>query len=202
MSERLRLYPNRSLLMKIAIKTVCQKKINANNIMTDLETIIKETRAAFIIAKSDGILDSSEVISIAVGLVQKIHKLTNLSGSEKKAILLHALKKGLADSGGLDTLAAFVNASPEVKKAFEDQILCSASAAVDLILDAAAGKLDLRKSFFDGFFACLNKVSVLQSNEQKLVKEAINTSKAYIKSDEITVDEVYSIVNEVKQPSE
>jgi hypothetical protein len=71
---------------------------------SELEDLVKETRAAFIIAKADGVLDAGEVIKIAVDLAQKVQKVANLSGSEKKALLLHTLKKGLDDDGGVDSL--------------------------------------------------------------------------------------------------
>ena len=145
--------------------------------MSQLDELIKETRAAFIIAKSDGVLDAGEVISIAVALVQKIHKLSNVSGDEKKALLLHTLQKGLTDSGGLDSLASFVNASPEVKEAFEKELLSAASSAVDLILSAASGKLDLRAPSIGCMLDCFKKVSVLLPKDQKLLNDALSFAK-------------------------
>ena len=53
-----------------------------------IESLVKDTRHAFIIAKSDGVLDASEVIQIAVDLAQKIQKVAGLSGAEKKSLLL------------------------------------------------------------------------------------------------------------------
>jgi hypothetical protein len=130
---------------------------------TALELIVKETKAAFIIAKSDGKLDASEVIQIAVDLAKKIQTLGNLSGSEKKALLLLTLKKSLDASGGLDTLASFANATPEVKAAFEDQLLTAASTTIDVVFAAAAGKIDLRKPTSWKFCLpmCLSTVKVV-----------------------------------------
>ena len=60
-----------------------------------LEALIKETKASFMIAKSDGVLDASEVIQIAVEVSQKVQKVAGLSGSEKIAMLLMSLRQGL-----------------------------------------------------------------------------------------------------------
>ena len=110
-----------------------------------LEALIKETKASFMIAKSDGVLDLPEVIQIAVEVSQKVQKIAGLSGSEKKAMLLMALRKGLETSGGLDCLPGFKDASLETKQAFEDQLINAASVSIDMVLSAASGKLDLRK---------------------------------------------------------
>ena len=151
--------------------------------MSQLDELIKETRAAFIIAKSDGVLDAGEVIEIAVSLVQKIHKLSNVSGDEKKALLLHTLQKGLTDSGGLDSLASFVNASPEVKEAFQKELLSAASSAVDLILSAASGILDLRKPSVGCMMDCFKTVSVFLPKDQKLLNDALSFAKTALKLD-------------------
>lgn len=146
--------------------------------MVSLEDIVKETRAAFIIAKSDGVLDSSEVIEIAIGLVQKIQKIANLSGSEKKSILLHALKKGLDDSGGLDSLSAFAGIPAEAKAAIQEQLLNAASSAVDLVLSAASGKLDLSKPSLPCILSCVRSVTALMPKEQKILEDALKFTGA------------------------
>ena len=119
---------------------------------TAIETLIKETRHAFIIAKSDGVLDASEVIQIAAEACEKIQKLV-IPGSEKKALLLHTLKKALDASGGIGNLPGFSDASESVKAAFEEQLLTGASAAVDMMLSVASGKFDLRKP--SNWLACI-----------------------------------------------
>ncbi len=111
----------------------------------DLEVLVKETRHAFILAKADGKLEAGEVVQIAVGLASKLQKLAGLSGKEKKAVALLALRKGLAAADVTACLPVLSQASPEMKAAFEDQIVASAGAAIDLALAAAAGTLDLRK---------------------------------------------------------
>lgn len=162
--------------------------------MSQIEDLIKETRAAFIIAKSDGVLDSSEIIQIAVELAQKIGKLVNLSGSEKKSILLHALKKGLDDSGGLDSLTAFASASPDAKAALQEQLLSAASVSVDLVLSAASGKLDLR-SPMKWLPSCCTAVQALLPKDLKLVEDAKKFSEKIMNKD-LTTEDVVTFVNE------
>jgi len=110
-----------------------------------LETLVKETKCSFIIAKFDGTLDACEIIKIAVEVAQKIQKFAGLSGPENKAMLLHALTKGLETSGGLDTLPQFKDATQEMKQAFEDQIIKIASTCIDVALSASSGKLNFIK---------------------------------------------------------
>jgi hypothetical protein len=164
--------------------------------MSQLEDLIKETRAAFIIAKSDGVLDSSEVIEIAVDLAQKVSKLASLSGTEKKSLLLHTLKKGLDDSGGFDSLVAFTSASDDMKRVFQEQILAAASAAVDLVLSAASGKLDLRKPA-SWLPSCFNVVKALLPKDQKLINDALKFSDKYINKDVETTE--VTVVEEPKK---
>jgi len=142
---------------------------------TPIELLVKETKAAFIMAKSDGTLDVSEVIQIAVSVSQKVQKIVALTGSEKKSLLLLTLKSGFDASGGLDSLPGFKNASPEVKKAYEEQLLTATSTAIDAIIAAASGKLDLRKPA--SWKACLplcatSLQAVLSEKDQSYLKEA------------------------------
>ena len=168
--------------------------------MSQIEALVKETRAAIIIAKSDGVLDAGEVIQIAVQLVQKIQKIANLSGKEKKSLLLHTLKKGLDDSGGLDALPAFANASQEMKETFQAELLNAASSAVDLILSAASGKLDLRKPSLGCVLDCFKAASVLLPKEQKALSDAIAFT-ASIAAKAAQTDDVVTIVAETVIPT-
>ena len=142
---------------------------------TPIELLVKETKAAFIIAKSDGNLDASEVIQIAVTLSQKVQKLVNLSGNEKKSLLLLTLKKGLDTSGGVGSLPGFADASAEVKAAFEENLLNAASAAIDAVVLAASGKLDLKKpsNWLACLPFCLSAVNVMVPKDQVQLKEAV-----------------------------
>lgn len=169
--------------------------------MSTLEQLVKETRAAFIIAKSDGTLDTSEVIQIAVELAQKVQKVANLAGSEKKALLLHTLKKGLDDSGGLGSLPGFENVSKEAKDAFEEQILSAASTTVDVLLSAVSGKIDLRKPASWAFCLpmCMNAVKAFAPKDMALLNSATKYAESLVPKD---VDAVKVVVEEgdKKQP--
>ena len=107
--------------------------------MSLLETLIRETRSDFIIAKSDGTLDAGEMIHIAMRLAVKLQQIRALSGAEKKALLMSTLRKGLQDAGGIQGV------SEEAKNAVIDQVLMAASVSIDMAVSVAAGELDLRK---------------------------------------------------------
>ena len=107
--------------------------------MSLLETLIRETRSDFIIAKSDGTLNAGEMIHIAMRLAVKLQQIRALSGPEKKALLMSTLRKGLQDAGGIPGV-------PEAAKdAVIDQALMAASVSIDMAVSVAAGELDLRK---------------------------------------------------------
>jgi len=157
--------------------------------LTPLEELVKETRHAFIIAKADGVLDAGEVIQIATMLVVKVQRLVGLSGSEKKAMLLLTLKKGLEASGGLDSLPGFANASEETKKVFEDSLMSAVSVSVDMLLSAAAGKLDLKKpaNWLACLPACLSAVKALVPKDHAYLMEATKYTEKVLKKDEEVV---------------
>jgi len=162
-----------------------------------MEALIKETRAAFIIAKADGQLDAGEVIQIAVELSQKIKSLVNLCGSEKKSLLLLCLKRGLETSGGLDSLPAFESATPEIKRAFEDELLKAASATIDAIFAAVSGKLDLRspRSWVFCLPACLSIAKTVLPKDQALLNQATEYANKVLKTtpEEPVVTEVTKV---------
>jgi len=173
---------------------------------TPLEALVKETRHAFIIAKSDGVLDSGEVIQIAVGLAQKIQALANLSGSEKKALLLLTLKKGLDASGGLDTLPGFTDASAETKQAFEDQLLTAASTTIDVLVSAAQGKIQLSnpKTWLSCLFPCLTAIKMALPKDQPFLQEAAVFAEKIVKTniaETTAVEEIVAAVAEVPEVS-
>lgn len=141
--------------------------------VSPIEDLIKETRHAFIIAKSDGNLDISEIIHIAVTLSQKIQKLS-LSGMDKKSLLLLTLKKALDASGGVDSLPAFKDAAAETKAVFEEQLLKAASTSIDMVLSAASGKLDLTKpsNWKNCLPMCFSMAQVFLPKDQAIISEA------------------------------
>ena len=166
---------------------------------TPIETLVKETRAAFVIAKADGQLDAGEVIQIAVELSQKVQKLSNLSGSEKKSLLLLSLKRGLETSGGLDSLPGFETASAETKRAFEDELLKAASATIDAVFAAVSGKLDLRKPRSWAFClpACLSIAKTVLPKDQALLNQAAEYAGKVLKTSEDPVETPVTKVEEV-----
>jgi len=98
-----------------------------------LELIVSETRADISNALVDGNIDAGEVIQIAVALSQKLQKVTSLTGAEKKAMLMSTIRKGLEES------------IREPLPGFIDALLSATSVSIDMVLSAAAGKLDLSK---------------------------------------------------------
>jgi hypothetical protein len=104
-----------------------------------LEDAVKDARNQFILAKADGKLEAGEVVQIAVSVAQKVQKLGGLSGAEKKAVVLLSLKRGLEAAGGIPGIAE------ELRPALEEQLLASASAAIDVAVAVSQGKIDLRK---------------------------------------------------------
>jgi len=93
-----------------------------------LELIVSETRTAISNAAADGNVDAGEVIQIAVALSQKLQALTNLSGSEKKTLLLSTIKKGLEE------------VMTGSNKDFIEPLLSATSVSIDMVLSAASGK--------------------------------------------------------------
>jgi hypothetical protein len=149
-----------------------------------LEEIVKETRHQFIIAKADGVLETGEVVQIAICVARKLQKLAGLSGAEKKALALLALKKGLDAAGGVASLPGLKEASSEMQALFEKQLLAAAGAALDVAVAIAAGKIDLRKP--GGLVAaaraclpgCVAAVGGLVPANQPLLKEALGMAVA------------------------
>ena len=156
--------------------------------MASLDALAKETRAALIIAKSDGELTTNEVLQIAVQLAQKIHKVDSLSASDKKSLLLHILKKGLDDSGGLDFIPGCVGATNEVKAAFEAHLLETASATVELLISAFSGGMDFKKrsTWTTLFSRCVSAAKALAPKDQALLNSAINYTSTLVNKVEDT----------------
>lgn len=155
-----------------------------------LEEVIKETRHAFIIAKADGILEAGEVVQIAVDVARKLQKFLGLSGAEKKAVVLLTLKKGLDSAGGVSSLPGLKEATPEMQEIFEKQLLSAASAALDVVVAVAAGKIDLRKpaSWKACLPACVSLAKgalVLLPKDQVILKEALEFATSALPVEQI-----------------
>ena len=132
-----------------------------------LEALVKETTDSFVTAKSDGVLTVSEVIKIAVNLSQKIQKVAGLAGSEKKAMLLMTLKKGLEASGGVEFLSGH-----------EEQLINAAVASVEMVLLAASGGFDFKKpsSWRSCLPVCLSMAKqVMAPKDAELLAEAVKS---------------------------
>ena len=139
--------------------------------MSNLETLIKETKAAFIIAVGDGVLDASEVIQIAVDLSRKLQNVAGLSGSTKKDTLLFIIKKALDASNGINSLPGLAGASQETKQAFEDQLLNAVSGAIEVFIATSQGKLTLKKAWSACVPSCLAMVAVVSPKDSAILEE-------------------------------
>ena len=139
--------------------------------MASLETLIKETKAAFIIAVADGVLDASEVIQIAVNLSQKIQNIAGLSGSKKKDTLLFIIKKALDASNGINSLPGLASASKETKQAFEDQLLNAVSGAIEVFISASQGKLNLKATWMACVPSCLAMAAIISPKDSAILEE-------------------------------
>jgi hypothetical protein len=155
--------------------------------LPSLESIVNETKQAFVSAKADGKLEAAEVVQIATGVAKKIHALQTVSADEKKALVLLALKKGLAEAGGLLGLKNLSIAGPDALAAVEKQVLNAALAAVYGLMDAAPHLFAPAHNLLSrlrGFLSVLLPycsqaaalASVLDPKDAKLIEEA----KAYL----------------------
>jgi hypothetical protein len=135
--------------------------------MSVLDEIAKQARAAFIIAKTDGVLTADEVVKIAGDLTLKINKVLLLSAEEKKALLIHTLNKGFDESGGLDTLIDA--ASDDVKASVKNHVLDAAIAAAELL---ASSRYNFQiPAKWLSYFSCLKKT--LHLKDCDLIAEAV-----------------------------
>jgi hypothetical protein len=141
-----------------------------------LETIVRDARIAFVIAKSDGKLDAAEVVQIAVQVSQKIYALSSLSPAEKDAMVLLCLKKGLSAANGLQGLSALAQLSPAALAVAEEQILSAGMAAVSACRAAAPKLFAPVKNWLAHFPFCSDFVkaaTALLPKDTALVQEAL-----------------------------
>jgi len=151
--------------------------------LPSLESIVNETKQAFVTAKADGKLEAAEVVQIAIGVAKKIHALQSVSADEKKALVLLALKKGLAEAGGLLGLKDLDGAGPDALAAVEKQLLNAALAGVYGLMDAAPHLFAPAGNLLSSLKGCLSVflpfcsqaaalASVLDPKDAKLIEEA------------------------------
>jgi hypothetical protein len=145
---------------------------------TALEQIVRDAKVSFIIAKQDGLLEATEVVQIAVEVALKIHALGSLSEEEKDAMVILALKKGLAAAGGMCDLPAFAALPPSAAELVENQLIKAGAAAVKAMRGAVPRLFAPVKNFL---LACLPHFSkaaaaaapVLPPKDAKLLQEAL-----------------------------
>lgn len=145
---------------------------------TALEQIVRDAKVSFIIAKHDGVLEASEVVQIALEVALKIHALGSLSEDEKDAMVVLALKKGLAAAGGMRDLPAFAALPAEAAEFVENELLKAGAAAVKAMRGAAPRLFAPVKNFLQSCLPYFSKAAavaspVLPPKDAKLVKEAL-----------------------------
>ena len=162
-----------------------------------LELIVREAKVEFAIAKHDGVLEVSEIISIALLVAKKVYALTGLSEAEKDAMVLLALKKGLAVAGGLDGLPAFSAIPASAREAVEDQLLKAGLSAVQAMRAAApalfAPLKKVVRSCLPYCFAVQAAAAAVDPKAAALIQEALklvgNTEESSQESVVVTVVE-------------
>ena len=152
---------------------------------TALEQIVRDAKVSFIIAKHDGVLEASEVVQIAVEVALKVHALGSLSEDEKGAMVLLALKKGLAAAGGMCDLPAFAALPAAAAELLENELLKAGAAAVKAMRAAVPRLFAPVKSFLHACLPFLSKAAaaaapVLPPKDAKLVKEALDLASATV----------------------
>jgi hypothetical protein len=149
---------------------------------TQLETIVRDAKVAFLIAKHDGVLEASEIVQIALEVAQKVYALGSLSDDEKDAMILLALKKGLAAAEGLCSLPAFAAIPAGALDALENQMLQAGLTAVKA-MRAAAPRLfapvkDALRSCVPYFSLCASAAtSVLPPKDAKMIQDALKCAE-------------------------
>jgi hypothetical protein len=147
---------------------------------TALETIVRDAKIAFLIAKQDGVLEASEIIHIALEVAQKVRALEALSEEEKDAMVLLALKKGLAAAEGLCNLPAFAAIPAGALDALENQMLQAGLTAVKA-MRAAVPRLfgPVLRRCAPYFSLCSSAASsALPPKDAKMVQEALKCAEA------------------------
>jgi hypothetical protein len=149
---------------------------------TQLETIVRDAKVAFLIAKHDGVLEASEIIQIALEVAQKVYALGSLSEEEKDAMVLLALKKGLAAAEGLCSLPAFAAIPAGALDALENQMLHAGLTAVKALRGAAprlfAPVKDALRACAPYFSLCASAAtSVLPPKDAKMVQDALKCAE-------------------------
>ena len=142
--------------------------------MSPIETIIRDAKVDFLIAKHDGVLEASEVVHIALSVAKKVFALANLSEDEKDALVLLCLKKGLAAADGMADLPALAALPPAALAAVEQQFLkAGVSAARAMRAAAPALFAPVKKALLGCLPYCSLVTSVLDPKDAAVVHEAL-----------------------------
>jgi hypothetical protein len=157
-----------------------------------LETIIRDAKVDFLIAKHDGVLEASEIVHIALSVAQKVHALGSISDEEKDAMIVLSLKKGLAAAGGMPLVGSL---PPAVVEGLENQLFQAGLAAVKAMRGVAPRLFAPAKN---ALLACLPYCSqlagvassVLAPKDAAMIQEALKCAElvAGKKEEVIAVD--------------
>jgi hypothetical protein len=131
-----------------------------------LEVLSKETRHAFIIAKSDNILTFGEILRITVDVFTKVRRIDSLNISEKKSLTIHLVKKGLDSVGGFESMEAFSSITEDMKK----ELLSMLSTTLDLFV---THKLQT---------SCMSTMAI-SPDDQKYLDDALEFSELFLKNE-------------------
>ena len=149
---------------------------------TLLNTIVRDAKVAFVVAKHDGQLEAAEVVQIAVMISKRVHALENLSLAEKDALVMLCLKKGLSAANGLQGLSALAEAGPEGMAAAEHQVLAAGVAAAKSLQDAVPQLFAPVKNSLQAclpcFAQCAAVAAVLDPKDAALIQEALQCVQA------------------------
>jgi hypothetical protein len=137
--------------------------------MSAIETIIRDAKVEFLIAKHDGVLEASEVVHIALSVAKKVFALANLSEDEKDALVLLCLKKGLAAADGMAGLPAFAALPPGAVAAVEEQFLKAGVSAVR----AMRAAFPVKKALLCCLPYCSAAMTVLDPKDAAIVQDAL-----------------------------
>jgi hypothetical protein len=144
-----------------------------------LDTIIRDAKVDFLIAKHDGVLEASEIVHIALSVAQKVHALGSISDEEKDAMIVLSLKKGLAAAGGMPFVG---DLPPAMVEGLENQLFQAGLAAVKAMRGVAPRLFAPAKN---ALLACLPYCSqlagvassVLAPKDAAMIQEALKCAE-------------------------
>ena len=154
-----------------------------------LDTIIRDAKVDFLVAKHDGVLEASEIVHIALSVAQKVHALSSISDEEKDAMIVLSLKKGLAAAGGMPFVG---DLPPAMVEGLENQLFQAGLAAVKAMRGVAPRLFAPAKN---ALLACLPYCSqlagvassVLAPKDAAMIQEALKCAELVAgKKEEVT----------------